>query len=72
MNAVLCLPVNDVPHCRYIQTGRAPFAHSGRTGPVVVASYYAAHGPRQPALSRSLSTPCPGASRETLLDPQGT
>lgn len=42
MKAVLYLRVSDATRGRYIQKGSAPFCYTGRFGPVVVESYYAA------------------------------
>jgi len=42
MKAVLYLRVSDATRGRYVAKGSAPFSYTGRSGPVVVESYYAA------------------------------
>lgn len=41
MKAVLYLRLSDATRGLYIERGSAPFSYAGRTGPVVVESYYA-------------------------------
>lgn len=42
MKGALYLRVNETTRGRYIERGSAPFSYAGRSGPIVVASYYAA------------------------------